>query len=181
MNYHRFAIQWYFIWWLCTYLPSDSTVAKKWQNCWSHTSLRSLNIPSTKKKKNTSCNWRGKAACIIFSGKTGIVRSEKSIVTRYFFAGWEFSSSSPLGRIAWAECLLRSFSLCHTKACQGQGEKVNMLCHAQQDLRKWKWSASIRALERHDWITHSYCSQNSYFVTSWRCNDLEESNIREVT
>lgn len=140
-----------------------------------------LKYTKHKKKKNTSCNWRGKAACIIFSGKTGIVRSEKSIVTRYFFAGWEFSSSSPLGRIAWAECLLRSFSLCHTKACQGQGEKVNMLCHAQQDLRKWKWSASIQALERHDWITHSYCSQNSYFVTSWRCNDLEESNIREVT
>lgn len=89
-------------------------------------------------KPDTSCNWREKVVCKIFSGKAGIVRSEKSIVTRFFFGGWEFSSSSPFGRKAWAECLLRSFSLCHTKACQSQGEKVNMLWLAQPELRKWK-------------------------------------------
>lgn len=137
MHDSRFDLWTYFTQSNCNiYLVWDPTVAKKRQN-YDHT-LHSEAQLYQAQKPDTSCNWREKVVCKIFSGKAGIVRSEKSIVTRFFFGGWEFSSSSPFGCKAWAECLLRSFSLCHTKACQSQGEKVNMLWLAQPELRKWK-------------------------------------------
>lgn len=60
---------------------------------------------------STSRSGREGVACNVSSGKGGIVRREKSTVTRFFLADWQLSSSSPALRMTQAECLLSSFSL----------------------------------------------------------------------
>lgn len=59
----------------------------------------------------TSCGGREGAAGNGSSGKGGIVRREKSTVTRFFLADWQLSSSSPALRMTKVECLRSSFSL----------------------------------------------------------------------
>lgn len=69
---------------------------------------------------STSCTENTGTSCKVSSGKGGIVRREKSTVTRCFLADRQLSSSSVL-RTTQAECLRSSLSL-YTEACWGQGE-----------------------------------------------------------
>lgn len=77
-----------------------------------------------------SCSGRKGAAGKVSSGRGGIVRREKSTVTRCFLADWQLSSSSSPGlRMMQAECLLSSFSLYTRRHVRVKGKVRQVMTH----------------------------------------------------
>lgn len=73
---------------------------------------------------STSCRENTGTSCKVSSGKGGIVRREKSTVTRCFLADWQLSSS--VLRTTQAECLRSSLSL-YTRRHGGVKGKFNIV------------------------------------------------------
>lgn len=101
---------------LCKEETQLSLVVKVWGVIEPWTVLRAA------RELSTSCREKTGAACKVSSGKGGIVRREKSTVTRFFLADWQLSSSPALGTTQ-AECLRSSLSL-YTRRHVGVKGKV---------------------------------------------------------
>lgn len=80
-------------------------------------------------ERSASCSGREGAACNVSSGRGGIVRREKSTVTRFLLADWQLSSSSPALRMTQAECLLSSFSLYTRRHVRAKGKVQQVMTH----------------------------------------------------
>lgn len=97
-------------------------------------SFRPPPSPGPLGEPNTSCSGREGAACKVSSGKGGIVRREKSTVTRFFLADWQLSSSSPALRMTQAECLLSSFSLYTWRQVTVKGKVHHVMTHTHTEM-----------------------------------------------
>ena len=92
---------------------------------------------------STSCSGREGAACNVSSGKVGIVRREKSTVTRFFLADWQLSSSPALC-MTQAECLLSSFSLYTRRHVRVKGKVQHVMTHTHTAIHATQKNWQLR-------------------------------------
>lgn len=107
------------------------------------------------------------AACKVSSGKVGIVRREKSTVTRFFLADWQLSSSSPALRMTQAECLLSSFSLYTWRQVTVKGKIQHIMTHTHSEMLAlltelhWRVTVSLPATEIQVRL-QTWCTRRSF-------------------
>lgn len=116
----------------------------QWQNAGAHASPGPRTSSELLGERSPSCSGREGAACSVSSGRGGIVRREKSTVTRFFLADWQLCSSAPALRMTQAECLLSSFSLYTRRHVRVKGKVQHIMTHAHTSVLPPLYTTAVK-------------------------------------